>query len=178
MNTENSWRAVWAHDAGFHYGGHPPAWDEDIRNCHCTITLPVITLQMHVCCTNSTGYICSLPIHYTFLIERGYSDGDSHRNVLWLLAGSVILHLFSGLPMQCPDYHASDAVPAGESTCHLPYTTTTTTINSMRNAERCCISLFVPTVCRHRVMAFLGTVWCSLLPTMFTSTPCSISCGW
>ena len=47
--------------------------------------------------------------------EGGHSDGDSHRDVLRLLAGRVLLHLLPGLPGQLPDHHAADPLLAGES---------------------------------------------------------------
>jgi len=34
--VEDCRRAVWAPHAGFHTGGHPFAWDEDLGHHHCT----------------------------------------------------------------------------------------------------------------------------------------------
>ncbi len=46
--------------------------------------------------------------------ERGYTDGNRHWNLFWILAGSVLLHLFPRLPVQRSDYHAADVVFASK----------------------------------------------------------------
>lgn len=46
--------------------------------------------------------------------ERGNADGHCHWNLFWILAGSVLLHLFPCLPVQRSDYHAADVVFASE----------------------------------------------------------------
>lgn len=41
------------------------------------------------------------------------SDGNSHRNLFWLLARSFLFHLLPGVSGQCSDHNAADDVSTG-----------------------------------------------------------------
>lgn len=50
---------------------------------------------------------------FVFCVERRHADGDSHWHLLWLLAGRLLLYLFPGIPVQCPDHYGANVVIAG-----------------------------------------------------------------
>ena len=59
--------------------------------------------------------------------EGGHSDGNSNRNLFWLLARRLLLHLLPGVPGQRSDHHAADALPAGRyhNCCYTTHCTQT-----------------------------------------------------
>lgn len=45
--------------------------------------------------------------------EGRHADGHGYRHLLWLLVGSLLLHLFPGISVQRPDHDGADAVAVG-----------------------------------------------------------------
>lgn len=49
----------------------------------------------------------------TVSTEGRHTDGHSHWHLLRLLAGRLILHVFPGISVQCPNHDGADALTVG-----------------------------------------------------------------
>lgn len=115
LNPESCWRAVWTNDAGVHDGGYSAPWHEDIRNCHCKQFSTRLSMSVRNVIIIVIIIFLMVESYCLFVeTERVYADGNCHWNLFWILAGSVLLHLFPCLPVQRSDYHAADVVFASK----------------------------------------------------------------